>query len=285
LRDALKRSLPMTWRRRARRLNRIRWITKGRLLRAHGVPWRDRPLLALRYVLLDPEVESFTYELSNREQLLDFAAAALDHDRVAIARYASETERDPELTHPPWRPWYAKRRPPLANRLLSYVVARAEKPELVVETGIHDGLASLVLLRALERNAEDGRPGRLLSFDLFADTGWLVHERLRGRWQRVQGSTLTDLAPVLRGLRVDMSVHDASADDGILRAEFDAVLRHRGDRLVVVDSIGPRVGVLSELCAREGVHEWRFAGRSRDHIHPGSLIAVAVFEGTRGIDA
>lgn len=282
LRDALKRSLPPVWRRRARRLSRLRWITKARLLRTHGVRVRDRPLLALRYLLLDPEVESFTYDLANREELLDFAAATLAHDRAAIARYAAETEQDPELRHPRRRRWDSKRRLPLANRLLWYVVARAEKPELVVETGVHDGLGSLVLLRALERNAEEGRPGRLLSFDVFADTGWLVPDGQRGRWQRVHGSTLTDLEPVLHGLRVDMSVHDTPADEAIQRAELETVLRHRGDRLVVVNSGGARLGVLAELCEREGVHERRFAGRSRDHVHPGNLVAMAVFAAPHG---
>lgn len=279
LRDTLKRSLPARWRRRARRLSRLRWVTKARLLRHHEVSWRDRPLVALRYLLLDPEVESFTYEVDNRDELLDFAARALGHDRAAVGQYAAETGHDPELTQPKRRRWDSKRRLPLANRLLWYVAVRAEKPELVVETGVHDGLGSLVLLRALERNGEEGRPGRLLSFDIFEDTGWLVHERLHERWQRVTGSTLTELEPVLQGLRVDMSIHDTPAEERLQRAEFSAVLGHRGERLVVVNSSGARLGVLEELCAREGTVQQRFVSRSRDHVHPGNAIALAVFTG------
>jgi len=288
LRDALKRHLPPTWRRRARHLSRLRWISKARLLRAHQIRWRDHPFLALGYLLLDPEVESFTYELANREELLDFAADTLNHDRAAIARYAAETEHDIELLRPPRRLWVSKRRLPLGNRLLWYVMARATKPALVVETGIHDGLGSLTLLRALERNAQEGSAGRLISFDVFADVGWLVDERLRGRWQCVHGSTLSALEPSLRGLRVDMSVHDASDDEANQRAEFESVLRHRGDRLLIVNGAGANSNVLSEICAREGVRERRFLGRSTAHIHPGGPIAVAVFPatcGTRSSDA
>jgi hypothetical protein len=36
----------------------------------------------------------------------------------------------------------------------------------VVETAIQEGLGSAVLLRALERNAEEGSSGELISFDV-----------------------------------------------------------------------------------------------------------------------
>ena len=99
----------------------------------------------------------------------------------------------------------AKRRLPLANRLLLYVAARIHQPNLIVETGIHDGLGSLVLLRALERN---GRGGLLISFDRAPDAGWLVDDRLARNWRRVIGPVETELEPALSDLEVGMSVHD-----------------------------------------------------------------------------
>jgi hypothetical protein len=278
IRDGLKRRLAPMSRRRLRRLSRLRWITKARLVRRHQFDWRERPLRAARFVLLDPEVESFTYELANRAELLDFAADVLGHDRMAIARHAAEVDEDRELLRFPRR-WQHKRRLPLANRLFAYVAVRALKPELVVETGIHDGLGSLVILRALERNAEDGRPGLLISFDINADTGWLVPEHLRTRWQRVCGSTLSELEPALTGRSVDMSVHDASSQRSVQQVEFEAVLRHRADSLVVVNCAGPDNPVLARLCAREDGRERRFQSQSLDHIYPGNLIAVATFPG------
>ena len=55
-------------------------------------------------------------------------------------------------------------------------------PEVAVETGILDGLGSRSMLRALQRNAEVGRDGRLWSFDIMPGAGALVPDRLAGRW-------------------------------------------------------------------------------------------------------
>jgi hypothetical protein len=66
-----------------------------------------------------------------------------------------------------------------------YAVVRALKPQLIVETGIKQGLGSLVLLAALERNAGEGGSGRLISFDIDPFSGWVVPQRLRARCGRL----------------------------------------------------------------------------------------------------
>src|SRR5205823_3341237 len=65
-----------------------------------------------------------------------------------------------------------------------YAIARLRRPDVVVETGVHDGLSSALILRALERN----RNGSLISIDLPSidlppgGPGWLVPADLRSRW-------------------------------------------------------------------------------------------------------
>src|SRR5207302_11039577 len=81
------------------------------------------------------------------------------------------------------------RRVGYGRRLGWYAIARLVRPQLIVETGIHDGLGSTVLLRALQRNAEDGNDGRLLAFDIRPDVGWLVEDGLRDRYDVRIGDT------------------------------------------------------------------------------------------------
>ena len=80
------------------------------------------------------------------------------------------------------------------------IYVRLRKPKLIVEAGVHEGLGSEILLRALQRNAEEGAPGHLLSFDIHDDTGWLVAPQLRSNWTFTIESTLTGMRPALRGL-------------------------------------------------------------------------------------
>ncbi len=189
--NALKRIVGPEWRFRAHRLARLRWWTKYRVARTSqaNIGWRARAA----YVLFDPEIESYSYELENEAEAIAALAVALGRPVQELAAYAAETRTDPELNellrrHLRWR-LDTKRQPPLGNRLAWYVIVRAGKPSLIVETGIYLGLGSLALLRALERNAAEGKPGELISFDTILNAGSMVREPMRRHWRRIIGTT------------------------------------------------------------------------------------------------
>ena len=105
------------------------------------------------------------------------------------------------------------------GKLLLYLAVRALRPELVVETGTFNGVASAFLLRALKDN---GR-GLLLSFDVELpvdalgvgipagfEAGWLVPEALRGRFELVRGDVRRTLGCRLEpGPPIDLFFHDS----------------------------------------------------------------------------
>lgn len=97
---------------------------------------------------------------------------------------------------------------------LQYALVRAARPELVVETGVANGVSSAHFLRAMERN---GR-GRLISIDLPDEAylpdgeriGWMVPEGLRDRWEVRTGDARELLPAVLEEAgSVDLFVHDS----------------------------------------------------------------------------
>jgi hypothetical protein len=250
----LKRTLPVCVSRRLRRLGRLRWVTKYRLLRGYGCDPRAEPLVAARFVLADPEVESHSFELANEAELCAFLSRFLGADPARVAAAVAEAKADPVLARDRGFMLSLKRRPPLGRRLSWFVVARLTRPRLVVETGIHDGLGSEALLRALQLNALDGHPGRLVSFDVFADTGWAVAGELRPGWDRVIGSTYDVLEPTLAGRRVDLFVRDTPPAPEHVRFELAAAARHAGRRLVLIDSAGGgAMPVMAGLCRGAGV--------------------------------
>jgi hypothetical protein len=99
------------------------------------------------------------------------------------------------------------------NLRLLYYSTRLERPEIVVETGVFDGLSSAFILKALRDNGH----GRLCSIDLPARTpvrastdkmrdatlpagaepGWIVPDALRARWALRLGASRTLLEPWL----------------------------------------------------------------------------------------
>src|SRR5688500_17664721 len=192
--DSIKHALPpRRWRALRRATNRLRWLLKLRLLRQYGFPIGSRPVRALRYALWDPEVESYSYDVANTDELASFLAPILGVESHDVTRWTDEARTDPVLTRDRGFRWSSKRRQPLGNRTLWYPVIRATKPRLVVEAGVHEGLGWEMILVAIKRNAAEGHPGKLISFDIFKDTGWLVAPELRADWEFVLESTLTGL--------------------------------------------------------------------------------------------
>jgi predicted O-methyltransferase YrrM len=279
VKEALKRRLPgfrVAW----RRLSRLRWAAKYRVVRYSGGRLLDP--VALRYVLTDPEVESFAYELENVDELVAFCVDALGLGEARVRELIAEAQREPEFTtmlraRTRWA-FDLKTQPPLGQRLLWWVIVRARKPSLIVETGVYEGLGALVLLVAAERNAAEGGPdARVIGIDADRRAGRLVPEHLKHRWEKVVGYSTDVLEDAIAGRPVDMLVHDTPHTREIQAYEFGVALRHAGDELTLVEGSGGTVDVLARLCDEHGTRLWHFEPRPRRHPYRPHGVDVATF--------
>jgi hypothetical protein len=269
---------PRQWRRLRRATNRLRWILKYRLLRKYDFPIARRPLLAMKYVLWDPEVGSYTYAMDNEREYAEFLAPLVGVDPEQVQAWLNEAKTDPYLTRDRGICWSSKRRLLLGNRLMWYPITRALKPRVIVEAGIHDGLGSEMFLCALKRNAAEGSPGRLISFDVFEDTGWLVHPDLRSNWQIELEQTTTGLDRALRDVEVDLFLHETPHEDELIRIELDAVMKRAGERLVVIDTSGLQCQTLRQYCDRFDTPHHYFLDKPKDHVVKSFGIGIAFFD-------
>ena len=288
-REALKAKVSPGTRDRLRRAqSRFRWAHKYRRLRefrrTHKTGWRR----AAAFVLLDPEVENFTFDLRDEGRLARFWATVLDVDSERIARYVDEARHDPELNREltrrvRWR-WDMKRRLPLGRRLGWYAIVRVLRPQLVVETGVHAGLGSLTILRALERNREEGSPGRLMSFDVLETTGRLVPERLRRDWTPCFEQTYHALEQRLAGERVDLLFQDLGAGYEAERYDYETVSSHAATRLVLVGASSHLTSALADFAADRALTCHETADEPRDHVFGASRTAAVVLDTRRAQD-
>ena len=285
MKGTLRRCLPPGLVRRLRYLNRLRWFTKLRLLHASGGRVSDAPLQGLRYVLWDPEVESFSYEIDNRDELEAFIAELFELPAPEVAGYLAEVDADPELNERLWARmrWRldVKTRLPLGNRMLWYGLARALKPRLIVETGIYQGLGSLVLLRALARNATEGHEGELISIDADPHAGVVVGDAPQPRWRKVVGLTGEVLEEAVAGRQVDMLIQDTPHTYENQCHEFGVAIAHAAPRLVLLDSSGGSTPALRQACERRKASLALFRDRPRGHFytHPGTQVGVIAAAG------
>ncbi len=95
-----------------------------------------------------------------------------------------------------------------------YVMVRAQKPNVIVETGVANGISSCFLLQALS----DNKKGKLYSIDMpgfitkhNASSGWLIPEWLRQRWELILGNSSKKLEPLSKRLKsIDLFISDSS---------------------------------------------------------------------------
>jgi hypothetical protein len=153
---------------------------------------------------------------------------------------------------------------------------------VIIETGIHDGLGSALLLRALERNAGEGRPGRLVSVDVDPAAGWLVDERLRACWEPIYESSFTALPKSLDGQQVGMIIHDSDHTYECENFEFRQAVEHAADELALISDNSHATSALRDVCASLGIEYRYFAERPQDHFYPGAGIGFGLLRRDRG---
>lgn len=71
---------------------------KGQTVRRYPALWRS-PLLAVRYLFFDHELDNFTYEISNRDEISSLLAGALGLEPSVIRGYIEELDADHDLRH------------------------------------------------------------------------------------------------------------------------------------------------------------------------------------------
>lgn len=152
-----------------------------------------------------------------------------------------------------------------------YAILRHTAPQIVVETGVCNGVSTAVVLLALHHN----RQGRLASIDLpeFTDgsapgemwegklgatipagkePGWLIPDHLRDRWELTIGRSQDLLEPLLdRVGPIDVFIHDSEHSYDCMTFEFAAAHRHLKPRGLMVSDDATWTPAFAEFAARQ----------------------------------
>jgi hypothetical protein len=257
-----------------RTVRRLRWLHKAHAVhRSQASIWHNLP-----FVLWDPEPDNFTYEIANEHELATWVATVASCEPEQTQRYVVEPEVDRTLktrlqtaTAGKWL--WTKSRPPFGKRLGWYALARVLRPGLIIEVGVHDGLGALLLLRALEHNAEDGYPGRLVSFDVNPKAGWLVGQH--PLWDlRIEASQQGLAALFSQGVVVDMFIYDGWHSYQAETADLSLTAEHLAPDGVLVSDDAQVTHALADLCRDRALAYFEFHEVPRQHFYPGGFLAA-----------
>lgn len=146
-----------------------------------------------------------------------------------------------------------------------YVIVRALKPRIIVETGVASGISSAHILRALAANGA----GTLYSIDLpnvqegsglphGRTSGWMVPDLLRMRWKLELGDSRKLFPNLLSTLDdVDMFLHDSDHSYEGMLFEFEEVLPKLAPRGLLLSDDTHLHKAWDDFCAKHNLRPGR----------------------------
>lgn len=125
-----------------------------------------------------------------------------------------------------------------------YALIRKQQPDIIVETGVSNGLSTLSVLLALQMNEnghlysidypfradESLEEFRQETFDNYAgaaipsdkEPGWIIPDQLRDRWDLIIGKSQRELPLLLSELEsIDMFIHDSEHSHPCMMFEYE----------------------------------------------------------------
>jgi predicted O-methyltransferase YrrM len=254
----------------------------GKLLavRMYWPAMRASPGQALKFLLTDPEVDNYTYDIGNLGELTDVLADSFGADRAKVRSYARELEEDAafsaELSTRLRTRTDRKPRPQYGRRFGWYCIVRLLRPTLLVEAGVHDGLGSAVFLQALERNRAEEDHGRLIGIDVDPTCGWLVPDRLRGHFELAIDDSVAYVQRMPPDSRIDLFLHDSLHTYEHEMRESRAVADRLAPGGILLSDDAHATTALSDFSVERHRRYIFWRERPVNHFYPGAGIGMSL---------
>jgi hypothetical protein len=243
-------------------------------------PVAERGLHALRWIFGSREVSDHGYDYEPGGILSMAAAVGLitGVSPAAARQYAGELPADRDYAERYMRrvrgtrlKYTLDRRVHFGKQLFYYVLVRCARPRLIVEAGTLNGSGSLAMSRALQLNAKEGSPGRILTVDYRRDRGDLLEGDEGGLVTRLSG----DSVELLLGMNdpIDCFIHDTTNVASHAIAQFSALEHHLAPGAVVVTSwFGQE---FADFCERNSLAYIEVSPKPADTWYAGSRHGLA----------
>jgi hypothetical protein len=163
--------------------------------------------------------------------------------------------------------------PEIGRRVGWYVIVRILKPKLVVESGVYQGLGSLIISKAIEKNVMDGYGGRYIGTDIDPDSGVFYTGRLTNFGEIRIGDSIQILNSI--NSVVDLYICDSDHSSIYELKEYQALEFKIDKSSVVISDNSHATDVLANWSLKNNREFHFFRENPKDHWYPGGGIGIS----------
>lgn len=190
---------------------------------------------SINYIINSEEKSNFSYRLTglNKEQLAGFVSTIVEMPIEEAEGYINEIENDEELREH-IRNNASKsdlKDPKFARRIGWYAFVRASEPQVVIESGVKDGLGTCVIASALRKN----NSGIVIGIDSKQSSGILFSKPYSEFGEIRINNSVDELEEFEE--KIDVFIHDSKHTKDYIKDELKAIESNiNSDSLLISDA-------------------------------------------------
>lgn len=231
------------------------------------------------------EYTNFTYNLTeyNLIQLAQTIAVVCNREVEEVIQYIYEAEKNELLkqhiiseTNNSKEGMFADQEVRFGKRLGWYAFVRILKPTVVVETGVDKGLGSVILCSALEKNSNEGFPGKYYGTDIDPKAGYLLSGKYKNYGEILYGDSISSLLKFPH--KIDIFINDSDHSEEYEYREY-ATINHLLNKNAIIlgdnSHVSDKLSIFSKEHRRQFLY---FQEKPLHHWYPGAGIGISFVE-------
>jgi hypothetical protein len=227
------------------------------------------------------EDHNYYYHLKDENYLylIHFLSTTFDRPLEEVRRYIEEIRNDQEIVSTLESNFKGNAKfkdsiPGIGRRVAWYAIVRIMKPNLVVESGVYQGLGSLVISKALLKNQDSGIFGKYLGTDIDPNSGILFKDEFKTIGKIEIGDTIEILGR--EKTLIDLYICDSDHSEEYELKEYQNLATRINNSSVVISDNSHVTRILCDWSENEKRKFFYFSEKPLNHWYPGGGIGISI---------